>query len=100
MAPMSLAAGGKLRLLRPGVLEHWCPGCGQVHAIDVHATSGNGRVIGWDGDVKAPTFGEPLLHNTEHGTCEYVLRSGVMYFLSNCWHPLAGQSRHLQEFPR
>lgn len=97
---MSLCEGGKLRLLRPGVIEHFCAGCCQVHAIDIHAQSRDGRVTGWDGDTRAPTFGEPIRHNTERGICEYVLRGGVQYFMENCWHPLAGKSRHLEDFPR
>lgn len=97
---MSLCEGGKLRLLRPGVLEHWCAGCAEVHAIDVHAQGLHGRVVGWDGDARKPTFGEPIHHQTARGICEYILRAGVQYFMANCWHPLAGQSRHLEDFPR
>jgi hypothetical protein len=97
---MSLCAGGKLRLLRPGVIEHFCPGCCEIHAIDIHAISQNGHVIGWDGTTEYPSFGEPIRHETPHGRCEYVLRAGVLYFASDSWHPLAGQQRHLQEFPR
>lgn len=97
---MSLCEGGLLRLLRPGVPEHWCPGCQMVHAVDIHALSTNGRVIGWDGDQRKPTYGEPIHHDTPNGPCEYVMKAGVMYFLENCWHELRGQSRHLEAFRR
>jgi hypothetical protein len=97
---MSILEGGKLRYLHRGELEHWCDGCQCVHTIDIHAQSGNGKVIGWDGDSLMPTFGEPIRHETDRGTCEYILRGGVMYFLENCWHPLRGKSRHLEAFPR
>jgi hypothetical protein len=93
---MGLCKGGKFRLLKPGVLSHWCPGCGLEHAIDIHAISQNGKVTGWDGDFDAPTIGEPVRHETERGICEYLLRGGVLYFLESCWHSLAGRSRHLQ----
>lgn len=97
---MGMCRGGKFRLLRPGVLQHWCPGCGELHAIDIHAASGNGRVTGWDGDLVAPTIAEAVRHDTPRGTCEYVLRGGVLYFLQTCWHPLAGKQRHLEECPQ
>jgi hypothetical protein len=97
---MSICKGGLFRLLRPGVLEHWCPGCEEIHAIDIHAMSKDGRVTGWNGDLVQPSIGEPLHHDTPAGACDYTLRGGVMYFTSDCWHPLAGQQRHLPEFPR
>jgi hypothetical protein len=88
------------RLLRPGVIEHWCPGCGERHAIDIHALSRDGRVTGWDGDPYTPTIPEPVRRVTPRGVCEYVVRGGVLYFLQTCWHPLAGTSRHLEECPQ
>jgi hypothetical protein len=97
---MSLCEGGKLRLLRPGVIEHWCPGCSEVHAINVHEKNHNGKLLGWDGDERYPSIAEAVRHVSDKGHCEYVLRAGVQYFMNNCWHPLAGQMRHLQEFPR
>jgi hypothetical protein len=97
---MSITEGGLFRLLRPGVLEHHCPGCGQVHAIDIHALSKDGRVTGWDGDLIRPSFGEPLRYETSGGVCEYVVRAGVIYFMNNCWHPLSGKSQTMPEFPR
>lgn len=90
---------GKLRLVRPGVLLHFCPGCGEGHTIDIHAISRDGHANGWDGDISAPTIGEPLRVEKDGRVCEYILRAGVLYYMSNCWHPLAGQSRHLIEFP-
>jgi hypothetical protein len=87
-------------VLRPGVIEHWCPGCCAVHSIDIHALSQNGRVMGWDGDMRNPTIAEPVRHLVERGTCDYILRGGRLIFMNNCWHPLAGQQRTLEEFPR
>jgi hypothetical protein len=91
--------GGKLRLVRPGVLLHWCPACERGHTIDVHAQNRDGRVLGWDGDVDAPTIAEPVRHDQGGAVCEYVLRGGVLYFLQSCTHALVGQSRHLVEYP-
>ena len=97
---MSLLAGGTMRILHPGVLEHHCPGCGVIHSIDIHAQSKDGKVIGFDGDEFQPSFGEPIRHDTPNGTCEYLLRGGVLIFMSNCWHHMAGKTRPLGAFPR
>lgn len=90
---------GKLRLVRPGVLLHWCEPCEKGHTIDVHAISRNGHVVGWDGDIKRPTIGEPVRHEADGQVCEYLLRGGVLHYLESSTHALAGESRLLQEYP-
>jgi hypothetical protein len=96
---MGLCRGGKFQLVRPGVLRHWCPGCCDGHVIDIHAISQNGKVVGWDGTFEEPSIGEPVRHETERGPCGYVLRGGVLYFDADCWHALAGQQRHMEDYP-
>lgn len=91
---------GVLRLVRPGVILHWCPGCECGHTIDVHATNRGGRVLGWDGCFDRPSIGEPVRHERDGAVCEYVLRAGVLYYLESSSHSLAGQARHLIEYPR
>lgn len=90
---------GVLRLVQPGVLLHWCEACGKGHTIDIHATNHDGHVVGWDGDFEKPSIGEPVRHEQGGEICEYLLRAGVMYYLSSCTHALVGQSRHLRDFP-
>lgn len=90
---------GVLRLARPGVLLHWCDGCCRGHEVNIHDLNRDGKVIGWDGDIKRPSFGETVRHEDAGAICEYVLRAGVMYFASSCTHPLANQQRTLREFP-
>lgn len=90
---------GKLRLVKPGVLLHWCPGCGEGHTIDVHEMSRNGHVLGWDGDIYLPSVAEPIERVTARGRCAYRLKAGIIYFESDCWHHLANQQRHLEEYP-
>jgi len=85
----------RLRLVRPGVFALWCPGCMCAHQLDVHAVNADGKVVGWDGDHERPTV-EPTL---KFPGCEFLLRAGVMYFLSNCTHPLVGQTVPLPHFP-
>ncbi len=100
---MSIGLGrggtGKLRMTRPGELLLWCPACNCGHLVDVHALSNNGATIGWDGDFKAPTFGQVLRYETDGVICEFELRGGVLYFTRNCSHDLRGQPRHLEEYP-
>lgn len=91
--------GGKLRLVRPGVILHWCQACERGHTIDVHAQNRDGRLLGWDGNADCPTIAEAVRHEHDGDVCEYVLRGGVLYYLQSCTHALAGQSRHLIEFP-
>lgn len=92
---------GVLRMVRPGVLLHFCEACGCGHTIDVHELSRDGRVIGWDGCFDRPSFGEPVRHeNTDGAICEYIVRAGVLFYLESCTHNLRGQSRHLVEYPR
>ena len=97
---MSLLDGGLLRSIHRGTIEHHCPGCNAVHEINVHAINHDGKRLGWDGDTFRPTIAETVRHETPNGRCEYELRAGVLYFAPGCWHSLAGQSRHLEEFPR
>jgi hypothetical protein len=97
---IGLCSNGKFRLVKAGVLAHWCPGCACEHEIDVHGVSNNGHTNGWDGDLVRPSIGEPLKFKLPQGTCSYVLRAGVIYYDSTCWHGLAGHQRHLPELPR
>jgi hypothetical protein len=90
---------GKLRLVRPGVLLHFCEACGCGHTIDVHAQNRDGKVLGWDGDVDRPSIAEAVRHEAAGAVCEYVLKAGVLYYLQSCSHALAGQTRHLIEYP-
>lgn len=98
---VSLSRNGVLRMVdgKPGHLLHYCPACECGHVIDIHAISRDGRVLGWCGDFQRPSIGEPVRHEKDGEVCEYALRGGVLYYLSNCTHALAGQSRHLIDFP-
>lgn len=88
-----------VRVKMPGVLEHYCPGCKGPHSFDIHERNHHGKVLGWDGDERKPSIAEAVRHLTPKGVCEYVLRAGVLYFMENCWHDLAGKSRHLEVLP-
>jgi len=68
-----------------------CAGCAQVHQIP---TSGNGWE--WNGSTTAPTLTPSILThgdpNAEQPRCHSFVTNGVVRFLADCDHGLAGQS--------
>lgn len=88
-------------LMKRNVYEHettvrwWCPGCKRAHVVPV----AGGRVT-WEfnGDLERPTLAPSVLvHQRLHtdGTeyaprCHTFIRDGVIQFLDDCTHALAG----------
>lgn len=91
---MTVLPSHRLRLVRPGVLAMWCPGCMRAHQLDVHGLNNDGKAIGWDGDHARPTI-DPTL--TFDG-CKFLLRAGTIHFFE-CDHSLSGQDVPLPHFP-
>lgn len=89
----------RLRIVKPGILEMWCPGCMARHVLDVHALSRDGRVLGFDGDMERPSIGEPVRVEENGLVCEFLLRGGRLHYFSNCTHGLVGQAIPLPHFP-
>lgn len=88
---------------RTGV-AFFCPGCDGAHAIVTSDPSGKRPLWTWDGNVDAPTFSPSIL--TNHGklgpnrhVCHSFVRSGVIEFLGDCTHALAGQKVPLPDWP-
>lgn len=69
----------------------WCPGCEESHAYSTPRWARTGT-------DEAPTF-SPSLLCTGTKRCHLFLRAGVLDFLSDCEHPLAGQKVPLPEPP-
>jgi hypothetical protein len=93
--------GSKLRRLPGGRIAYWCPGCEHAHSIGVDAPLENGARWTWDGDEETPTFSPSI--NSGPGTrsqCHHFVRAGMVEFLSDCWHTLAGQTVPLPAWPR
>lgn len=102
--------------------KFWCPGCQEAHAVKV---SKRGDGWGFDGNLEKPTFSPSVLTTTGHyvqgheGTCwcdynrehpdqpapftckrcHLFLRQGVLQFLGDCTHELAGKTVDLPELP-
>lgn len=76
-----------------------CPGCGFGHhvAIAPH-TFGNGASWTFNGDMERPTFNPSVLSTIEYvggkpsKICHLFVRDGMLQFLSDCHHSLAGQT--------
>lgn len=78
----------------------WCPGCEDVHAIDVVGS----RAWQWDGDAEAPTYSPSLL--TSYGSvagqprlCHSFIVAGQWQFLGDSTHALAGQTVPMVPYP-
>jgi hypothetical protein len=78
----------------------WCPGCDALHAprsrIAETAPDHVGPLWEWDGNTDAPTFSPSLLvymgGRDGARNCHSFIRAGRWEFLSDSWHPLAGQT--------
>lgn len=109
----------KLRSGEGGLITYWCQGCEEPHAIN----------SGWsfDGDLEAPTFHPSVLVTCGHYTpgfkpgskcwctfnaehpgeedpfvcfrCHTFIRGGIVEFLSDCTHALAGHTLPLPPLP-
>jgi hypothetical protein len=90
----------------PKLIEHtynygksyrfFCPGCGNYHMFDVRI---DGAHPSWtfDGNMERPTFSPSLLCNPNHppSRCHLFLKGGMIEFLGDCHHRLAGQTVEL-----
>jgi hypothetical protein len=87
-----------------------CPGCNGGHAFYVHSDGGQPS-WSFNGDMQQPTFTPSLLVNSgpppgpdglappgaPDRVCHLFLTDGVLHFLPDCTHALAGQSVPLPE---
>lgn len=96
---MTIGLSSVLRIVKPGVLLHWCEGCGKGHAIDIHERNADGHVLGWNGDPHSPSIGETVRHVEGPSVCEYKLSGGVLAYTENCTHAFRGRIVHLKEYP-
>jgi hypothetical protein len=96
---MTIGLSSVLRLVRPGVILHWCEACNKGHAIDIHSQNEDGRVLGWDGDYETPTIAETIQQRDGESLCEYALRGGYIVYTARSTHSLAGRVRPLHPYP-
>lgn len=103
---MALMPGRKLRSLGNVKGEFIgyafnCPGCKMVHAVYLERMH---QCWTFDGNHAAPTFNPSLLVSWDEGAarvkrvCHSFIRAGIIQFLSDCTHHLAGQNIPIPEW--
>lgn len=95
----------KLRLLRPGLYEFWCPGCEDHHHIRTEEAPTWGRdlttkepyQVCWrfNGDMDKPTFSPSMKLTTQVGqgraihVCHVAIHGGMLEYFAATSHGLA-----------
>lgn len=103
------ALSKKLRSAEGGRLLFWCPGCDGAHMIRVREDGRNeGGAWGYNGNADSPTFTPSVLvtyngpdagiDGAPYAVCHSFVTDGRIQFLSDCTHPMAGQTVDLPDF--
>lgn len=87
-----MTAGTPLRRNGDGWM-FWCPGCDGAHGFGASWT--------FDGNMMHPTVSPSLLstYGTNPKRCHLFIRGGMLEFLSDCTHELAGQTVPMVPWP-
>lgn len=71
-----------------------CPGCNEVHVIDARWT--------FNGNLDKPTISPSLLvrysYAGENRVCHSFIADGMIEYLSDCTHELAGEKVEISDF--
>lgn len=107
---------GVLRTLGDGLVGFWCPGCAEMHMINVDPE--DRPAWGFNEDYEFPTFSPSILVTGKRRitedeytrivagealeipdrVCHSFVRTGQIQFLNDCTHGLAGQTVTLRPF--
>lgn len=89
------------------LLRFMCPGCQREHAIQHGSDFGPNWT--WNGSLEKPTFTPSVLvtydgadagvDGAPPAVCHSFVTDGRIQFLSDCTHPLAGQTVDLPQWP-
>jgi hypothetical protein len=73
-----------------------CLGCGYEHAFALKSEGGHHD---WNGDHENPTVSPSLVQNFTPGKmCHSFIRNGMIEYLSDCFHELAGKTVQLPTY--
>lgn len=75
----------------------WCPGCEYAHGIWV-TPQGDKPRWDWNGSLEKPTFSPSVLCQGTY-RCHTFVRGGVIEYLADCNHHLAGQKVPMVPMP-
>ena len=94
--------------------SYWCQGCESHHTVRTQSSVG-GSVWGFNDNLERPTFNPSVLVRYEavpnadpvqfpewlnERICHTFITDGMVQFLSDCTHALAGQTLPLPNLPR
>ena len=82
------------------VYVFYCPGCGYDHPIHTGGDPLAHPQWEFNGDLARPTISPSLMVNRDAPgqVCHSFIADGRIQFLSDCWHPLAGQTMEIPEY--
>jgi len=82
----------------------FCPGCGCEHGIFTEKHNSLNAIWSFNGDINRPTFSPSILvkwTRTLDGVTDFVCHSfvkdGMIQYLGDCTHHMAGQTVELPE---
>jgi len=86
---------------------HWCPACKELHGFWVDKPNpDNGARWTFDGNLDVPTFNPSMNIRAEFApedggpfVCHYFLKNGVIQYLNDCTHEMAGKEIPLPDLP-
>lgn len=82
-------------------LYFYCPGCKCDHGVWVNPHNNGGAKWEWKGGMDKPIFTPSLLINSRYaGTdkiCHIFVTDGIIHYLSDCTHELAGQNIEMED---
>lgn len=85
-----------------GQYMFYCPGCKGYHSVWTADEGHQHPIWGFNGDVEKPTITPSI--RVEYPTpeklniCHSFIKEGMIQFLGDCTHNLAGQTVELPEF--
>lgn len=87
----------------PGEYLFLCPGCNDVHQVWTEIPNDlTGAKWKFNGDVNKPTISPSLLLRSGNAkgptVCHSFIKDGMIQFLGDCTHDLAGQTVALPNF--
>jgi len=95
-------------------VSFWCPGCDHAHVLRVRPDTSGRPAWDWDGNADSPTFAPSILVRVEwskslepgddpaewqDAVCHSFVRAGMIQFLTDSTHALAGRTVPLPDWP-
>jgi len=76
-----------------------CPGCGNSHGVWTSSPNHNGAKWNFNNDMNKPTVSPSIVVHGEKNNviCHSYISNGMIQFLVDCTHHLAGQTVELPE---